>query len=103
MSVTRKSLIVAAAAAATFGLGAPAASAYAQGDDHDINSGLVNVNDNNVPIQACGNTVPVNVLGVQVPVNDVNGALGLGLLGSAGTGTTVSDDSCEQGGNQAND
>lgn len=102
MSIKRKSFVVAAATAMTLGMGAPA---FAGGDDHDINSGLVNVNDNNVPIQVCNNKVPVNVLGVQVPVSDLNGALGLtGLLGSGVTNTTaIQDNSCTQGGNQAND
>lgn len=102
MSVKRHSFVIAAAAAMTMGLSAPA---FAGGDDQDVNSGLVNVNDNNVPVQVCNNKVPVNALGVQVPVSDLNGALGLtGLLGSGVSKTTaIQDNSCEQGGNQANE
>ena len=69
--------------------------------DGDQNS-LVGVDHNQIPIQACHNQVPVNVLGVQVPVDDVDAAVGLGLLGSEGEGSTVTDESRSQPAAQQN-
>ncbi|MGD0555255.1 MAG: hypothetical protein ABSA93_09780 [Streptosporangiaceae bacterium] len=61
--------------------------------------GLVNVSDNQIPIQACGLQVPVNVLGIQVPLQNVAG--GLSLL-SPGNTSTQQDSSCHSGTGQAN-
>lgn len=71
-------------------------------DHHGQSSSLVDLSHNQVPIQACHNQVPVNALGVQVPVHDVTGALGLGVLGSAGEGHAAQDAPCNQGSAQHN-
>jgi hypothetical protein len=63
-------------------------------------AGLLNVSDNEVPIQACNITVPVNGIGVQVPVDHIAG--GLGLLAPAGTTTAAQDSSCHSSTGQAN-
>ena len=52
--------------------------------------GLLNVSDNQVPIQACNITVPVNVLGVQVPLDKVVAALGLASPGNTVAGQNAS-------------
>ncbi|MGH3320980.1 MAG: hypothetical protein ACRDN9_12490 [Streptosporangiaceae bacterium] len=103
MSGKRKAFVVAVAAAGMIGLGAPAASAhtgYGHGGDTSVDTGLVNVSHNQVPVQVCNNHVPVNVLGVQVPVHDVTGALG--LLSPAGHTLAVTNNSCKQGAAQDN-
>jgi hypothetical protein len=82
--------------------GQPNATTQAGDSYTGPSSSLVDLSHNNVPIQACHNQVPVNVLGVQVPVQDVTGALGLGVLGSAGTAPAATDSSCNLGGLQQN-
>jgi len=73
-------------------------------NDHGASSSssLVDLSHNQIPIQVCHNQVPVNVLGVQVPVQDVTGALGLGILGSAGTAPAQTDSSCHLPAAQSN-
>jgi len=61
--------------------------------------GLVNISDNQVPVQACSIQVPVNVLGAQIPLQNVAG--GLGLL-SPGNTNAQQDSSCHAGTGQAN-
>ena len=90
MSGKRRKVVFALGAAGVIGLGAPIASAHS--GQHETNSGLININDNNVPIQACNNNVPVNVLGGQGPVDSITGALG---AGSSST-SARSDSSCDQ-------
>lgn len=95
-----RTLVVAIAAAGLIGSWAPMASAAtAQGPGGGNFGGLLNVSNNNIPIQACNDQIPVNVLGVQVPLNDVTAALGL-----ISEGDTVSnhDSSCHQASSQDN-
>lgn len=62
------------------------------------NDSVLNLSNNQVPIQACNNTIPVNVLGIQVPVTGVAGALS--ALG--GTSNAANSPSCSQVPNQEN-
>jgi hypothetical protein len=82
--------------AAPIAAAAPAdsASTGANSDGPSQSQSLVDLSHNLIPIQVCHNQVPVNVLGVQVPVQDVTGALGLGILGAAGTAPAATDSSC---------
>lgn len=106
MPAKRRKTILALAAAGTLGLGAPMASAtggghgHGHGADTETSSGIINANDNQVPIQACNNNVPVNggAIAGQVPVNDIAGMLGIGADGNT---ATVSDD-CDQNSKQHN-
>ena len=86
---------------------APAVNAPTGGDkqqaaDHGSHDGdkntLVDISNNQIPIQICHNQVPVNVLGVQVPVDDVNAALGI----EKGKAPVVDDSSCHQPSAQQN-
>jgi hypothetical protein len=49
------------------------------------NDSLLNLSNNQVPVQACNNYLPLNFLGAQVPVSGLAGALGI-----LSTGTTAS-------------
>ena len=60
---------------------------------------VLNLSNNQVPVQACNNDIPVNVAGIQVPVTGVSGALG---LGSAGAVTSSADRNCTQTQTQTN-
>lgn len=93
MSGKRRKTVLALAAAGTIGLGAPLASGHGSAHGHDtkVSSGVINVNNNHIPIQACGNGVPTNALGGQVPVDDVLGQVGLGPDGN----TTILDTGCK--------
>jgi hypothetical protein len=62
--------------------------------------GLVNVSDNELPIQACNISVPVNGIGVQVPLQHIVG--GVALLSPAGNTTANDDSSCHSTTAQAN-
>jgi hypothetical protein len=61
--------------------------------------GLVNVSDNELPIQACNISVPVNGIGVQVPLQHIAG--GIGIL-SPGNTSATDDSSCHSDTAQAN-
>ena len=60
---------------------------------------VLNLSNNQVPVQACNNDIPVNVLGVQVPVTGASGALG--LLNSGTVGSSA-DRTCTQTPTQTN-
>ncbi|HZR51836.1 MAG TPA: hypothetical protein VFB06_20270 [Streptosporangiaceae bacterium] len=75
MSGKNRAFALAVATAATIGLGAPAASAATFGGGGNGNSSLINVSNNQVPVQACNDYVAVNVLGVQVPLQSIAAAL----------------------------
>lgn len=60
---------------------------------------VLNLSNNQVPVQACNNDIPVNVLGVQVPVTGASGALG--LLNSGTVGSSA-DRTCTQTPSQTN-
>jgi hypothetical protein len=76
---------------------------WAGGGNHNTsgfnNDSLVNLSNNQVPVQACNNDVPVNVLGVQVPVTGASGVLG--LLNS-GPLSSSADRTCTQTPSQMN-
>lgn len=93
MSGKRRKAVLALAAAGTVGLSAPLASAHGSAHGHDtkVSSGVINVNNNQIPIQVCGNGVPGNALGGQVPVDDVLGQIGLGSDG----GSAILDTGCK--------
>lgn len=63
------------------------------------NDSLVNLSNNQVPVQACNNDIPVNVLGVQVPVTGASSVLG--LLNS-GPLSSSADRTCTQTPSQVN-
>ena len=86
---------------------APAVNAPTGGDkqqaaDHGSHDGdknaLVDISNNQIPIQICHNQIPVNVLGVQVPINDLNAALGI----EKGEAPVIDDSSCHQPSAQQN-
>ncbi len=60
---------------------------------------VLNVSNNQVPVQACNNDIPVNVLGIQVPVTGASGALG--LLNSGAVNSSA-DRTCTQTPSQTN-
>jgi hypothetical protein len=61
--------------------------------------GLLNVSNNEIPVQVCGNTVPVNVIGGQAVVQNVAADLGIGDFGNSQSST---DSSCHLGTAQNN-
>jgi hypothetical protein len=63
------------------------------------NDSIVNLSNNQVPLQVCNDRVPVNVLGIQVPASDIAGALG--ILTSGNTSATTNS-SCHQTSDQDN-
>jgi hypothetical protein len=71
------------------------------GGGHGDWGGLVNVSNNELPIQACNISVPVNGVGVQVPLQHIVG--GVGLLSPAGNTAATDDSSCHSSTGQAND
>ncbi len=81
---------------------APTGGDKQQASDHGSHDGdknaLVDISNNQIPIQICHNQVPVNVLGVQVPIQDVEAALGLG----EGKAPVIDDSSCHQPSAQQN-
>ena len=60
---------------------------------------VLNLSNNQVPVQACNNDIPVNVAGLQVPVTGLSGALG---LGSSGPVSSTADRNCTQTQGQTN-
>ena len=60
---------------------------------------VLNLSNNQVPVQACNNDIPVNVAGIQVPLTGLSGALG---LGSSGAVTSSADRTCTQTPTQTN-
>jgi hypothetical protein len=60
---------------------------------------VLNLSNNQVPVQACNNDIPVNVAGIQVPLTGLSGALG---LGSSGAVTSSADRTCTQTPSQTN-
>jgi len=100
MSGKNRAFALAVATAATIGLGAPAASAATFGGHGNGNGSLINVSNNQVPIQACNDLVAVNVLGVQVPLQSI--AAALSALSSGDTIATQNS-SCAQATIQNND
>jgi hypothetical protein len=60
---------------------------------------VLNLSNNQLPVQACNNDIPVNVAGLQVPVTGLSGALGLGSTGSV---TSSADRTCTQTPTQTN-
>jgi hypothetical protein len=75
---------------------ASAGGSYTPGFNNDS---IVNLSNNQVPLQACNDRVPVNVLGIQVPASDIAGALG--ILTSGNTSATTNS-SCHQTSDQDN-
>lgn len=63
------------------------------------NDSIVNLSNNQIPVQACNDRVPVNVLGIQVPADDIAGALG--ILTSGNT-SAMTNSSCHQTSDQDN-
>lgn len=100
MSGKNRAFALAVATAATIGLGAPAASAATFGGGGNGNGSLINVSNNQVPIQACNDYVAVNVLGVQVPLQSI--AAALSVL-SPGDTVATQNSSCAQATIQDND
>jgi len=78
---------------------APAAMGGGSSTPGFNNDSIVNLSNNQVPLQACNDRVPVNVLGIQVPASDIAGALG--LLSSGNTSATTNS-SCHQTSDQDN-
>lgn len=60
---------------------------------------VLNLSNNQVPVQACNNDIPVNVAGIQVPLTGLSGALG---LGSSGAVSSTADRTCTQTQGQTN-
>ena len=60
---------------------------------------VLNLSNNQMPVQACNNDIPVNVAGIQVPLTGLSGALG---LGSSGAVTSSADRTCTQTPSQTN-
>ena len=99
MSVKNRAFALAIGTGALIALSAPMASAASfAGPNGFNNDSVLNLSNNQVPIQACNNTIPVNVLGIQVPVTGVAGALS--ALG--GTSNAANSPSCTQTPNQEN-
>ncbi len=99
MSGKNRVFALAVATAATIGLGAPAAAAATFGGGGNGNGSLVNVSNNQVPLQACNDYVAVNVLGGQVPLSSI--AAALSALSSGDT-TAIQNSSCDQAAVQDN-
>ncbi|MGH3248546.1 MAG: hypothetical protein ACRDOI_20410 [Trebonia sp.] len=64
-----------------------------EGRDSDGNS-VVNVTNNQVPVQACGNDINGNLLGLQGVVSDAAGALSLGSPGSVTNAQAFNNQGC---------
>jgi hypothetical protein len=84
--------------AGLIGFAAPMASA-APLDGH---GGLVNVSDNQVPIQACGNDLNTNAGGIQVPVEGASALVPLLSPDSFNKSTSYNDRGCVMRNNQQN-
>jgi hypothetical protein len=91
MFVKTRAVAVAVAAVGMIGFGAPLASAATVSGPGN-NGGLVNVSNNQVPIQGCSNQVGVGVAGGGVPVDGA--AIAAALLGSTGNAAANTDQSC---------
>jgi hypothetical protein len=85
MSGKNRAFALAVATTALVGVSAPVA--HASGPSGFNNDSLVNVSNNQVPVQACNNDIPVNVgvLAGQVPLSGISA-----LLGLVNTGNEVS-------------
>ena len=101
MSGKNRAFALAIATAALVGFCAPMASAatFQGGPNTGFNNdNVLNVSNNQVPIQACNNTIRVNALGLQIPVTGVAAALSA-LSGGA---TANQNPTCTQTPGQAN-
>jgi hypothetical protein len=101
MSGKNRAFALAIATAALVGFCAPMASAatFQGGPNTGFNNdSVLNVSNNQVPIQACNNTIPVNVAGIQVPIDQIAAAIGLG----SGAPAATEDPTCNQTPTQGN-
>jgi hypothetical protein len=91
-------LALTVATAGLLGFAAPMASAATMSGP----SSLVNVSNNQIPVQACGNDVYGNGIGAQVPVQGSSAVVPLLSPGSYNKGTAISNRGCFQANNQQN-
>jgi hypothetical protein len=78
--------------------GGPSAVITKDGSSGD-RGGLVNVSDDQIPVQLCNDAIDGNGLGIQVPLQNVAG--GLGLLSPGNTNASL-DSSCHASTSQSN-
>jgi hypothetical protein len=78
--------------------GGPTAVIAKDGTSGD-HGGLVNVSDDQIPVQLCNDAIDGNGLGIQVPLQNVAG--GLGLLSPGNTNASL-DSSCHDSTSQSN-
>jgi hypothetical protein len=94
-------LALAVTTAGLIGLSAPMASAATTAFGHGPGGSLVNVSNNQVPVQACGNNVNLNAAGGQL-VGEGGALVGsLGSPGSSTNATEVSNRGCIMVNNQS--
>jgi len=101
MSGKNRAFALAVATAALVGFAAPAASASSNPSGFN-NDSILNVSNNELPIQACNNDIPVNAgVGVIQAVGEDLSVVG-GLLGNSGSSTVNDDRTCNMTPSQGN-
>lgn len=91
-------LALTVATAGLLGFAAPIASAATMAGP----GGLVNLSNNQAPLQACGNDLNTNAGGVQVPVEGGSAVVPLFSPGSTNKGSAVNNRGCAMLNNQKN-
>ncbi|MGH3262795.1 MAG: hypothetical protein ACRDNS_12430 [Trebonia sp.] len=93
-----KVFVLGVATAGLLGFAAPMASAATM----DGPGGLVNVSNNQVPVQGCGNDVFINGIGAQVPVEGASAVVPILSPGSFNKGSSHDNRGCAMLNNQQN-
>jgi hypothetical protein len=73
-----------------------------QQNKHGDGASLVNVSDNQIPVQVCGNDVFINGIGGQVPLYGLAGAISALSPSSVTKATAVNNQGCDSASNQQN-